>query len=81
MADLSVLPRLAESLQALAEKLEHTRPAEKEKVASVPQCEQLAKTPERLLSKAKRNKTIIPDRTMGKRAAPWRDSGSMNRKG
>ena len=32
--------------QASAEKLEHTGPAEKERVASVPQREQLAKTPE-----------------------------------
>ena len=32
--------------QASAEKLEHTGPAEKEKVASVPQREQLARTPE-----------------------------------
>ena len=32
--------------QASAEKLEHTGPAEKERVASVPQSEQLASTPE-----------------------------------
>ena len=32
--------------QASAEKLEHTAPAEKERVASVPQREQLASTPE-----------------------------------
>ena len=32
--------------QASAEKLEHTGPAEKERVVSVPQREQLARTPE-----------------------------------
>ena len=39
--------------QASAEKLKHTGPAEKERVASVPQREQLARTPEPPLSKAK----------------------------
>ena len=38
--------------QASAEKLEHTGPAEKERVASVPQREQLASIPEPLLPKA-----------------------------
>ena len=33
-------------VQASAEKLEHSGPAEKERVASVPQREQLASTPE-----------------------------------
>ena len=37
--------------QALAEKLEHTGPAEKERVASVPQREQLARTPKPLQSR------------------------------
>ena len=37
--------------QASAEKLEHTGPAEKERVASVPQREQLASTPEPPLTK------------------------------
>ena len=37
--------------QALVEKLEHTGPAEKERVASVPQREQVASTPEPLLSR------------------------------
>ena len=32
--------------QVSAEKLKHTRPAEKERVASVPQKERLARTPE-----------------------------------
>ena len=39
--------------QATAEKLEHTGPAEKETVASVPQRERLARTPEPSLPKGK----------------------------
>ena len=39
--------------QATAEKLEHTGPAEKKRVASVPQREQLASTPEPSLPKGK----------------------------
>ena len=39
--------------QALVEKLEHTGRAEKERVASVLQGEQLARTPESALSKGK----------------------------
>ena len=39
--------------QASAEKLEHTDPAKKERVASVPQREQLASTPEPPLPKGK----------------------------
>ena len=39
--------------QASAEKLEHTGPAEKERVASVSQREQLARTPEPPLPKGK----------------------------
>ena len=53
MADLLVLPIPAKSLQASAEKLEHTGPAEKERVASVPQREQVARTPEPPLPKEK----------------------------
>ena len=45
--------RACRMAQASAEKLEHTGPAEKERVASVPQREQLAKTPEPLLPKGK----------------------------
>ena len=40
-------------MQVLAEKLERTGPAEKERVASVPQREQLARTPEPPLQKGK----------------------------
>ena len=39
--------------QASAEKLKHTGPAKKERVASMPQREQLARTPEAPLAKAK----------------------------
>ena len=39
--------------QASAEKLEHTGPAEKERVVSVPQREQLGRTPEPPLPKGK----------------------------
>ena len=43
--------RVCRMAQASAENLEHTGPAEKERVASVPQREQLARTPEPLLPK------------------------------
>ena len=39
--------------QASAEKLKHAEPAEKEKVASMPQGERLARTPELPLPKPK----------------------------
>ena len=39
--------------QVSAEKLEHTESAEKKRVASVPQREQLTSTPEPFLSKGK----------------------------
>ena len=45
--------RACRMAQALAEKLEHTGPAEKERVASLPQREQLASTPEPLLPEGK----------------------------
>ena len=45
--------RACRMAQASAEKLEHTGPAEKERVASVPQREQLARTPEPPLPKEK----------------------------
>ena len=56
MADLLVLPnqqRACRMAQALAEILEHTGPAEKKRVASMPQREQLASTPEPPLPKGK----------------------------
>ena len=45
--------RACRMVQASAEKLEHVGPAEKERVASVPQREQLARTPEPPLPKGK----------------------------
>ena len=45
--------RACRMAQASAKKLEHTGSAEKERVASVPQREQLASTPEPLLPKEK----------------------------
>ena len=45
--------RACRMAQASAEKLEHTGPAEKEGVASVPQRKQLARTPEPPLPKGK----------------------------
>ena len=47
--------------QASAEKLEHTGPAEKKRVASVPQREQLARTPEPPMPKRKRNRAVSPE--------------------
>ena len=52
--------RACRMAQASAEKLEHTGPAEKERVASVPQREQLARTPESPLPKGKRNRAVSP---------------------
>ena len=50
-------------VQASAEKLEHTGSAEKERVASVPQREQLARTPELPLPKEKEQSHLfrVPD--------------------
>ena len=45
--------------QASAKILEHTRPAEKERVASVPHREQLANTPEPALPKGKGTKPSV----------------------
>ena len=51
--------RACRMAQALAEKLEHTGPAEKESVASVPQKEQLTRTPEPPLPKAKGTEPFV----------------------
>ena len=56
MADLLVLPRPAKSMQngaGFSRELVHTGPAEKERVASVPQKEQLVGTPKPPLPKGK----------------------------
>ena len=51
--------RACRMAQASAEKLEHTGPAEKERVASVSQRDQLARTPEPPLSKGKGTKPSV----------------------
>ena len=75
--------------QAPAENLEHTRPAEKERVASVPQREQLASTPEPPCQKEQSHQSKAPDRKVGESqgergphlgAREGDQSGSMERK-
>ena len=58
VADLLVLPRSCRMAQASAEKLEHTKPTEKDMLVLVPQSEQLASrpTPEPLSPKEKGTK-------------------------
>ena len=51
--------RACKMVQTSAKKLEHTGPAEKERVASVPQSEQLASTLEPLLPKGKITKQSL----------------------
>ena len=51
--------RACRMVQASAEKLEHTGPAEKERVASIPQKEQLASTPEPPLPKGKQIESSV----------------------
>ena len=71
--------------QASAEKLEHTGLAEKERVASVPQREQLARTPEPPLPKGKGTdaQSRVPDHKRREsrwaRAALWRGGGRLER--
>ena len=70
--------------QASAEKLEHTGPAEKERVASVPHRKQLARTPEPPLPKKEQSRlSIVSDGVVGEsqceRAAPWRDNRGLER--
>ena len=78
--------RACRMAQASAEKLEHTGPAEKERVASVPQREQLPTTPEPPLSKGKETEpSVHSTRSRGGResrwvrAAPWRERGKSER--
>ena len=51
--------RACRMAQASAEKLEHIGPAEKERVASVPQREQMARTPEPPLARGKGTKPSL----------------------
>ena len=72
MAALLVLPRPAKSVKygaGFREKLKHTGPAEKERVASVPQREQLARTLEAPLPRRKRNRapSVQSTRLWGRR--------------
>ena len=79
--------------QVLVEKLEHTGPAEKERVASVTQRKQMASTPEPPLLNGKGTEpSVYSTRSCGgiesrwARAAPWRErmrirAGAWRRKG
>ena len=72
--------------QASAEKLEHTGPAKKERVASKPQREQLANRPEPPLPKRKGTEPSVQStrsregrESRWTRAAPWRERGGSER--
>ena len=60
-------------VQASAEKLEHSGPVEKERVASVPQREQLARTSELPLPKKEKEKSRLSTeyQIMGGRESRW----------
>ena len=75
--------------QVLVEKLEHTGPAEKERVASVPQRKQMASTPELPLPKGKGTEPSVQStRSWGHRvkvgerggfkARAWRGKGGLH---
>ena len=96
MASLLVLPRPAESLQngACFGNKTRTGTAEKERVASVPQCEQLASRPEPPLPKGKGTEQSVqiklPDSEVGESQGERQkhlgerkgcQSGSVGRKG
>ena len=71
--------RACRMAQASAEKLEHTGPAEKERVASVPQREQLARTPEPPLARVRE---MAESRTLARvreiRARAWSGKGGLH---
>ena len=78
--------RACRMAQASVEKLEHTGPAEKERVVSMPQREQLTRTPEPPLPKGKGTELSVQrTRSWGEResrwvrAAPWRETGGSER--
>ena len=100
MAGLSVLPRPAKSVQngaGFSRKLEHTGPAEKERVALLPQREQLARTPEPLLpkrtepsvqitkivklEKVKVSESLTLTREKGIKAGVWRGKDGIHSEG
>ena len=68
--------------QASAAELEHTRPAEKERVVSVPQSEQLARTPEPPSPKNKKHSHLSrsPDSEMGESQGE-REKGGIGARG
>ena len=68
--------------QASAEKLEHTGPAEKERLASVPQREQLARTAEPPLPKEKGTEPSVQStRSCGGRESRWARAASKRERG
>ena len=67
--------------QTSAEKLEHTGPTEKERVASVPQREQLASTPELPFPKRKGTEPSVQIMTMRGRESRWARAGAWRGKG
>ena len=67
--------RACRMAQASAEKLEHTGPAETERVASVPQRGQLARTPEPPLPKGKGTKPSVQS------TRSWGGGGGENQGG
>ena len=84
MADFMVLPRPAKSVQngkGFSGKIEHTGPAEKERVASVPQRQQLARTPEPPLPKGKQTQPSVRTlaRKRGIRARAWSGKVGLHR--
>ena len=81
-----MLPRPAKSLQTSAEKVEHTGPAEKERVASVPQREQLTSTPEPSVQIVRREGVEVSEsrtlaRKRGIKAGAWRGKGGLHGEG
>ena len=68
--------------QASAEKLEHTGPAEKETVASVPQREQLVRTPEPPWPKGKGTEPSVQStKSWGERESRWARAAPGEREG
>ena len=64
--------RVCRMALASAEKLEHTGPVEKERVASVPHREQLGRTPEPALPKGKGTEPSVQStRSWGRRESRW----------
>ena len=77
VADLCVYrdqQRACRMVQASAEKLENTGSAEKKRVASLPQREQLACTPEPPLPNGERNKAVCPEHQIVRRAFSVREA-------